>query len=135
MILIDYSGTRRKGVLASMILPLVVRNVTIYQPGYVIKCLNHPLLLGKNFLSFQKVIFYFGQGMMTICIDEEHIHIPLNSVKSTGSLSINYVHADNQYHSVSICECDENYCDTKFHLGDLRKCKCDNMRMVKVLYD
>lgn len=47
--LIDYTGTRRKGVLGSCV-RITIRTLTLLQSMYVVKGLNYPMLLGKDFL-------------------------------------------------------------------------------------
>lgn len=88
IILVDFSGTRRKCVLGEVILPLNISGQDLYFRFLIVKGLRHTMLIGKDFLSMYDVQLDFHQGRIKMKIQGHCIEVPMvkdNEEKETLS--------------------------------------------------
>lgn len=65
---IDFSGTRKTKVKGEVILLMVIDNISLYQRFFIVKGLNHDIILGKDLLTECRAKMDFEAGEVTLNI-------------------------------------------------------------------
>lgn len=146
VVLIDYTGTRKKNVRGVVTLPLRIQDEDIYHPFFVVDGLTRDMLLGRDFLNQYQMKLNFQDGKVRLLLGEKEIVMLLQKQvtgMSTGEEGLTTakcsfvpvgschdrrgdVGHDPDMRSLtpkSDCEC--SYDDNETHCETKIKCSCD----------
>lgn len=77
IILVDYSGTRKKHVKGEVMIPLRFMDEDVYHRFLVVDGLSRPVLLGRDFLNLHKADLDFCEGKVRMHLNDKDVTLLL----------------------------------------------------------